>query len=71
MISYLIRQEPNGSFTVSKWNMGTYPIEIYTVRLSPRAKCTCPGGHNHGHCKHTGMIKEWIKRGMPTEEVTV
>jgi hypothetical protein len=55
---------------VSKWEMGKQPIEVYTVFLGKRPKCSCVSGHSRGYCKHTGMVKEWIKRGMPMEEIT-
>lgn len=70
MITYFIRTNFDGSYTVSKWNMGTLPIEIYTVKLGPKPKCTCASGHNRGYCKHTGMVKAWVNRGMPLEEIS-
>jgi hypothetical protein len=69
VITYLIRQDSNVKYTISKWNMTKEPVEVYTVYLGQRPKCNCPAGHNHKHCKHTGMVKSWIAKGMLMEEL--
>lgn len=72
MITYLVRQDSNYLFTVSKWDMGVRPIEVYRVETgkNDKMKCNCASGSHRGYCKHTDMVKAWVKRGCPMEEIT-
>jgi hypothetical protein len=71
MITYLIRQDSDWQFTVSKWDGGILPVAVYRVEIvaSGRSKCNCASGSHRGYCKHTDLVKDWRKRGMPMEEL--
>jgi hypothetical protein len=71
MITYLIRQDSVNQYTVTKWEMGKVPTQIYRVDLSKssRLRCNCPSGYTRKYCKHPEMVKSWIERGMPMEEI--
>jgi hypothetical protein len=72
MITYLIRQDSEVQFTVSKWDMGTAPIQVYRVEMGKNdaLKCNCPSGMYNKYCRHADMVRAWIKEGMPVREIS-
>ena len=70
---YLVRQDSDTRFVVSKWDSGVLPLVTYKVDILPskRSRCTCPSGRYRGYCRHTKMVKEWQARGSRYEEITM
>lgn len=72
-MTYLVRQDGPDLYTVTKWDDGGYPENIYTCKYEyKRWSCTCPASHHSGSCKHPKIVQSWIKLGRkPTfvEEV--
>jgi hypothetical protein len=61
---YLVREEGQDTFTVSKWEGGKEPSAVYTCKLRRgKWECNCPSGHSRGQCPHPEIIKKWIKSG--------
>ncbi|MGW8178105.1 MAG: hypothetical protein ACWGQW_04830 [bacterium] len=59
---YLIKQEGN-KYTISKWEGGSEPSQIYelTEAQNGRLTCSCPSGRYRGWCKHTTMVRNYQK----------
>lgn len=61
---YLVRDDGHGVYTVSKWEGGKEPTQVYTVKLMRgKWQCNCPAGHNRGTCPHPGIVQKWVRGG--------
>lgn len=67
---YMIRCDSMWQYTISKWDGGVRPVDVYVIKVNDKKKqrCSCMAGRYRGYCKHTGMLKAWINRGMPEGE---
>ena len=65
--TYLLRDDMNGKITISKWEGGVVPTQVYRVQLNEGRKneCNCPSGSYRGYCKHLDMARGWVKLGKP------
>jgi hypothetical protein len=70
MTAYLIRKDGAFQWIVSKWDFSVIPIEVYRVKQGTnKMSCSCASGYNRGYCKHTDMVKDWVKRGCPEGDI--
>ena len=63
-ISYLIREDSKDQWTISKWEDGVIPVQVYEVKR-PRGNtltCNCPSGYHRKYCKHIDLIRNFIKQ---------
>jgi hypothetical protein len=60
MSHYLIRQDSKKEWTVSKWEDGKRPEEVYNVsKVARHMECTCMGWIRRSDCKHLQMVREF------------
>lgn len=45
-------------FQVSKPGRRKPYVVSWQTSTGRKASCSCPGGINHGHCKHTGIVAQ-------------
>lgn len=66
-IYYMIRQDTNAKYTVTKWDGGSLPVQVYLVQRDKgdRFTCTCPSGYHRRYCKHMDMVRKWLRSGAP------
>ena len=66
---YTVKETGSNEYKVYKWTHGKNPVEEYTCSHYPKTgkwHCTCPDAmRTKGNCKHTAIVKEWLKEGKP------
>lgn len=65
-MTYLIRSVGDG-WEITKWEEwgGKRPDALYLVKLNAEEwmECDCPGNRRWGNCKHSLMVRMWIRGG--------